>query len=508
MLIVRPSIIATGALAAATLAGVALTAPASAAMAPGGGYVTGSVASGDVTSPEPGRYLVRYSGGTDMAAVARGLRSQGVEVRGTFSRAVRAAAVTTTAAKAAALARSPHVEAVEVDGVVQATGTQFGATWGLDRIDQRNLPLSTDYTAPAQTSAVDAYVVDTGVLAGHAEFGARLAPGYTAITDGLGSSDCNGHGTHVAGTVAGSTYGVAKSTKIIPVRVLDCYGSGYMSDVVAGLDWVVAHHAAGAPAVANLSLGGEPNSTVDAALQAVIGDGVTATVAAGNSAVDACSASPARVPAAITVAATNSSDQQATFSNYGGCVDLYAPGVSITSAWHTSTTAVNRLSGTSMAAPHAAGAVALLLSQSPAATPAENATRLTADSTPGVVTASTSGTPNRLLFVSPVEQAAPEPTPVVTKPAAATGVAARARSKAAAVTWTQGADGGSPLTGQTVAVYSGGVRIRSVSASPSATSLRVTNLKVGVRYRFSVIARNAVGRSPESLKSNEVRPRA
>ena len=505
---VCPRIIATGALAAVTLAGVALSGvPASAAMAPGSADVTAPLATGGAAVAESGRYLVRYAGGTDMAAAARGLRSQGVEVRGTFSRAVRAAAVTTTAAKAQALARSPRVEAVEVDGVVQATGTQLGAPWGLDRIDQRNLPLSTDYTAPEQASAVDAYVIDTGVRADHLEFGGRVAAGFTTLKDGLGSSDCNGHGTHVAGSVAGSTYGVAKSTTIVPVRVLDCTGSGYMSDVVAGLDWVVAHHAAGAPAVANLSLGGEANSTVDAALQAVIDDGVTATVAAGNSALNACGASPARVPAAITVAATNSIDQQASFSNFGGCVDLYAPGVSITSAWHTSNTALAKISGTSMAAPHVAGAVALLLSQSPAATPTENATRLTADSTTGVVSGSTSGTPNRLLFVAADGQAAPEPAPAVTKPGAPTGVAATPRRKAATVSWTRAADGGSPLTRQTVVVFSGGVKVRSVSASPSAAGLRVTNLRVGARYKFSVIARNAVGRSPMSLKSNAVRPR-
>ena len=170
-------------------------------------------------------------------------------------------------------------------------------------------------------------MVDTGVLASHSEFSGRVTAGWTAVADGRGSGDCNGHGTHVAGTVAGTTYGVAKGATIVPVRVLDCTGSGFNSDVVAGLDWIVANHAAGTPAVVNLSLGGAASAAVDAALQGVINDGVTAVVAAGNSAVDACGSSPARLPAAVTVAASDSADRQASFSNFGSCVDLYAPGV-------------------------------------------------------------------------------------------------------------------------------------------------------------------------------------
>jgi subtilisin family serine protease len=321
----------------------------------------------------------------------------------TFSQALRGAVVTATPAQAAALSRSAHVASVELDALVSISetsisGTQQPAPWGLDRVDQHSLPLSGSYTWAASGAGVIAYVVDTGVLASHTEFSGRVKAGWTAVADGRGSGDCNGHGTHVAGTVAGTTYGVAKSAAIVPVRVLDCNGSGYNSDVVAGLDWIAANHAAGTPAVVNMSLGGAASSAVDSALQGVINDGVTAVVAAGNSAVDACGSSPARHPAAVTVAASDSADRQASFSNFGSCVDLYAPGVGITSAYYTSGTATASMSGTSMAAPHTAGVAAVLLSQNPALTPAQVAGTLASNATAGVITAARTGTPNRLLY--------------------------------------------------------------------------------------------------------------
>ncbi|MET3773172.1 S8 family serine peptidase [Arthrobacter nitrophenolicus] len=380
----------------AAVAAVALAAQPAAAAIP-------TAAKPEVPPPaDSGRYLVSFSTGADVAQEAASLRSQGVQVGRTFSAAVRGAAVTATKAQAAALARSPRVAAVEPDEPVQVFDTQQPAPWNLDRVDQTNLPLSGTFTPPSSGAGVQAYVVDSGVLAQHTEFGGRVAAGWTAVADGRGSSDCNGHGTHVAGIVAGQTYGVAKAATIVPVRVLDCNGNGYMSDIVAGLDWVVSHHRAGTPAVANLSLGGPASTMVDSAVRGVMADGITAAVAAGNSGVDACNSSPARVAEALTVAASDSSDRQATFSNHGGCVDLYAPGVGITSAIHSSTTAAATVSGTSMAAPHATGAAAVILSRIPEATPAEVTAELSSTATPGVISNASAGTPNRLLNIGAV----------------------------------------------------------------------------------------------------------
>ena len=383
------------------------------------------------------RYLVRCAAETDIPAEVARLKSQGIGVGRSFSHALRGAVVTATPAQAAELSRSAGVASVEVDAPVTVSATEQPAPWGLDRVDQHALPLSGSYSWTAAGAGVSAYVVDTGVLASHVEFGGRVAAGWTAVADGRGSGDCNGHGTHVAGTVAGTTYGVAKAATIVPVRVLDCTGSGFNSDVVAGLDWIAANHAAGAPAVVNLSLGGAASAAVDSALQGVINDGVTAVVAAGNSAADACGSSPARLPAAVTVAASDSADRQASFSNFGSCVDLYAPGVGITSAYYTSTTATASMSGTSMAAPHTAGAAALLLSQNPALTPAQVASSLTSNATAGVIMGSGTGTPNRLLYAAATALAS-EPAPTVT--AKSPGAQATAVPVASNVTATFSAD--------------------------------------------------------------------
>jgi subtilisin family serine protease len=378
------------------------------------------------------RYLVRYAPGTDVTAKVTTLRSRSIAVGRTFSKAVRGAVVTATPDQVAELKASAEVAAVELDAPVRISGTEQPVPWGLDRVDQRTLPLSGSYTYTAAGSGVSAYVIDSGVFAANTDFGGRVALGWTAVADGLGTGDCNGHGTHVAGTIAGKTYGVAKAATIIPVRVLDCSGSGFNSDVVAALDWVASNHQAGTPAVANLSLGSVASSTVDAAVEGVINDGVTVAVAAGNASADACDSSPARVPAALTAAASDSSDRQASFSNFGACVDLYAPGVGVTSDGISSTTATATMSGTSMATPHVAGAAALLLSQNPALSPADVAAKLIAEASPGVIAAPSAGTPNRLLNT---EAAALSPEP------ASAGTVSRPSIGSAADTVAAGSDG-------------------------------------------------------------------
>ena len=499
-----------------------------------------------------GRYLVQYSADADVTAEARSLRAAGVMVRSAVGGSFKAAVVKASRAEARTLLRDPSVLTVEPDVRIKASDIQVSPPWGLDRVDQRTLPLNNSYTAPASGQGVTVYVMDTGVLAAHTEFGGRVAGGWSAIDDGLGASDCNGHGTHVAGTVAGSVYGVAKKATIVPVRVLGCDGSGWGSDLIEGLNWIVGHHRSGTPAVLNMSLGGDSTSSaMDSAVQSVMADGVTAVVAAGNNAVDACGSSPARVSAALTVAASDSSDYQASFSNFGPCVDLYAPGVSIRSAWFTSLTSFATAHGTSMATPHVAGAAAVLLAQQPNLTPAQVAARLNADATVNVIRGASTGTPNRLLHLSPwtaTEPApepsdsqpapisapapapvpepapapAPEPAPVtepdpsetqpspepdLAEPEPAAKPRAAARRRAATVRWVQGDDGGSAITRQIVRVYRGTTRVGTFKVPGDVTGVRVKGLRPGKVYRFTVIEKNAYGKSPESAKSNKVRPR-
>ena len=361
-----------------------------------------------VASPanDGGRYLVQFAPGRDVPAEAAALRAQGIGVTRTFTKAVKGAAIEASAAQAAALLRSGRAAAVEPDHAVTVSETQRNAPWGLDRIDQQALPLSTTYTPAGTGQGIRVYVVDTGILASHVDFGGRVTAGWTFKADGLGSSDCNGHGTHVAGVIGGTVHGVAKSATLIPVRALACDGSGLYSDIIAGLDWIAGQHRPGTPAVVNLSVGGPTSSVLDAAVQSIISNGMPAIVAAGNSATDACFTSPARTSAAITVAASDSSDRQASFSNFGKCVDLYAPGVGISSTWHTTTTATASLGGTSMATPHVAGAAALLLSKNPALTPAQVAEKIVTSGATGKVTGAATGTPNRLLYIEPSYPAA------------------------------------------------------------------------------------------------------
>jgi subtilisin family serine protease len=353
----------------------------------------GAAARGDAAS----------SRGPSVATVAGELaRAHGARVERVFEHALLGFSARMTAARAAALAADPRVDYVEEDGVVRLETTQADATWGIDRVDQHALPLSTTYSYTNTGLGVTAYIIDTGIRFSHSEFGGRAVSGFDAV-DGGSADDCNGHGTHVSGTVGGATYGVAKQVTLVGVRVLSCLGFGSNAKVIAGIDWVTGDHAPGAPAVANMSLGSTSTSdALDDAVRNSIADGVSYVLAAGNGNLlgipqDACTTSPARVAEAMTVSATNKNDKKPFWANYGDCVDWFAPGVGITSAWKQSDDATNTLSGTSMSAPHTTGVAALYLQSNPAATPAQVRDALYAKTTKDVVTRSRTAN-DHLLF--------------------------------------------------------------------------------------------------------------
>ena len=360
----------------------------------------------------------------------------------TYHKAIKGFSVRMSEQQAARLANDPRVDYVEEDGVVSIVTTQTGATWGLDRIDQRDLPLDGNYTYNATGSGVKAYIIDTGIRATHTQIAGRVISGFTAINDGLGTNDGNGHGTHVSGTVGGTTYGVAKNVTLVAVRVLDSSGNGTNSGVISGVDFVTSDHQAGQPAVANMSLGGGISSALDTAVSNSIADGVTYAIAAGNDAVDACTNSPGRVASAITVGSTTSTDARSSFSNFGTCLDIFAPGSSITSSWNTSDTATNTISGTSMATPHVTGVAALFLETNPTASPATVTAAIVNNATLNKVTGAGTGSPNRLLF-SQLGGAPPPPPPPGTELLANRGF------ESGNVTWVATAGVITNSTGQT-----------------------------------------------------------
>lgn len=354
-----------------------------------------------------GQYIVVFRDDVaDPPGLARQLaRAHGTAPAHTYQHVIKGFAARLPEQAVEALRRNPNVAYVEQDQVVTAVGTQSPATWGLDRVDQLDLPLNNTYNYGPDGSGVTAYIIDTGMRLAHSQFSGRVTSGFDAV-DGGAAEDCNGHGTHVAGTVGGTTHGVAKNVALVAVRVLDCNGNGTTAGVIAGIDWVTGNHTSG-PAVANMSLGGGASTSLDNAVRNSIADGIVYALAAGNGdrrgrPLDACAGSPSRVTQGITVGATTSSDNESSFSNYGTCVDILAPGSSITSAWHSSNTATATISGTSMATPHVAGAAALYLSANPAASPSAVATALISNATANTINlhsrSASGGTPNRFLY--------------------------------------------------------------------------------------------------------------
>jgi hypothetical protein len=336
----------------------------------------------------------------------------GGEVEYRYQAAVRGFSARMTERQARRLSRDNRVAYVQQNHRFVASAAQKNPpSYGLDRIDQRALPLNKSFTTSNDGAGVTAYVIDTGVRTTHKEFAGRAVSGIDTVDNDADASDCNGHGTHVAGTVAGTTFGVAKAAKVVGVRVLDCNGEGTDASVIAGIDWVTRN--AVRPAVANMSLGGELNDALDRAIRSSIASGVTYTVAAGNENSDACTSSPARIAEAITVGATDSTDTRAGFSNFGRCLDLFAPGSLITSASNGNDAGRVTQSGTSMASPHVAGAAALYLSKNPTATPLQVQAALIANSTVGKVRNAGLLSPNRLLFIG---TAAAKPSPTAPLP--------------------------------------------------------------------------------------------
>ncbi|MER7764921.1 S8 family serine peptidase [Streptomyces sp. NPDC097619] len=378
----------------ALVLGTAAALPAQAA--PAEGFIENAGAPGAIA----GSYIVTLDGAKADSAAGRSLAAKyGAEVNRTYKKALNGYEIKLSEAQAKRFAADPAVKSVVQNRVFTIDATQPNPpSWGLDRIDQKALPLNQSYTYPDKAGeGVTAYIIDTGVRISHSDFGGRAFNGYDAIDNDNVAQDGHGHGTHVAGTVGGGAYGVAKKVKIVGVRVLNNQGSGTTAQVVAGIDWVTQN--AVKPAVANMSLGGGADSALDTAVRNSIAAGITYAVAAGNESTDAGTKSPARVGEAITVGATTNTDAKASYSNYGSILDIFAPGSSITSAWNTSDSATNSISGTSMASPHVAGAAAVYLSQNPASTPAQVSSALVAAATPNVVTGPGTGSPNRLLFV-------------------------------------------------------------------------------------------------------------
>ena len=455
---------------------------------------------GPAGTPIPYRYLIGYA--DDAAAHERDavVSALGANILATYDLAFDGHLTVLTDDQLAEVKTMPGVAWVDNDAIVTLNDTQLDPPWGVDRSDQVSLPLDGAYTDRSTGSGVTAYIIDTGITP-HTDYSGRLATGRNFMPNESSSAtdDCNGHGTHVAGTVGGTTYGLAKDVRLVPVRVFSCSGSTSTSTIVSAINWVIGDHTTG-PAVANMSLGGGASSSLDAATASLVDDGVITVVAAGNSNNNACYYSPAREPSAITIGATTSSDARASFSNYGSCLDMFAPGQSITSTWISSASpsnATNTISGTSMAAPHVAGAAAVLWGEDTTASATTVTSTLLASRTVGKVTNAGASSPNHLLFLSPGEGIAP---------GAPTDVTAVNNNGTVTVTWAAPSDSG---TGE-IASYSAGARSDAgitSSATCSWTAGPLTCDIVGLTsgtWTVTVTASNPWGTSPESNPSNPI----
>lgn len=462
-------------------------------------FVAVAVLAGLLVATEPAhaddeaadRYIVTTTSDRGTPTAVDNAEDAGGEVVHEYAEVLSGFSAELTRAEVAEVRADPRVEKVVKDGRVRASANQVPAPWGLDRLDQRSLPLDRAYGYAQAGAGVTAFVIDSGIRAGHTQFGGRVGGGVRFYDGGEGdadSSDCAGHGTHVAGIIGASTYGVAKGVREVPVRVLDCDGGGWNSDVIAGLDWVVAHQPVGR-SVINLSLGGNASNEVDAAVARTVAVGIPVVVAAGNAGWNACEYSPARAASAITVAASDSRDRRAGFSNYGRCVDLFAPGVSILSTSAASDSATLTQSGTSMAAPHVTGLVARLLQAEPSLTPAQISARLTSTSTAGKIT-DPAGSPNRLAYAA---------GPARRVPAAPTKISVRRsdRTASASIGWTAPADWGtSPITAYKISRDGTDNNLRgatTVTVPASRRSVTLTNLRGNRTYHLTVRAVNGVG---------------
>jgi subtilisin family serine protease len=455
--------------------------------------------------PRTAMIVVFNDGVANPAALAAQLsRAHGFETSFIYTTALGGFAAELAPAAARALSNNPNVAWVEADGMAYPTETtQLNPTWGLDRIDQEQLPLDSRYVYDNDGAGVDVYVIDSGIRFSHSEFEGRVHRSLDLVGDGQDGDDCNGHGTHVAGTIGGKLYGVAKKVALHSVRVFGCSGGTSWSTVISAVDHVTQRHNAkkvsdpATSSVANMSLGGGGNTSVDSAVRNSVEAGVTYAVAAGNGNIigrqdDACKYSPARVREALTISATNSSDQKASWANYGNCVDLFAPGVSITSAWHTSNTATNTISGTSMASPHAAGVAALYLNANPGTAPATVHSDLRSLATTGVVTSS--NTSNPLLLHSRIGGGGGDADP--TPPPAPTGLSATAGDASVTLAWGASAGAESYRVYRSTSSSSLGSEITTV-ATTGYTDTSVTN-DVTYYYRVTALAENL-----ESAPSNQ-----